>query len=78
MKTYNLESGRPSNFPPCESYVSVKEKYMSPLQYSSPGSSQYNLREANKEDIGQSVFCQSVDDNKLAPSVEDIKFLRTM
>ncbi|KAL0148594.1 hypothetical protein M9458_056141 [Cirrhinus mrigala] len=78
MKTYILESGRPSNFPPCESYVSVKEKYTFPFQHLSLGNSQYNLREANKEDIGQSVFCQSVNDNKLAPSVEDIKFLRTM
>lgn len=78
MKTYILESGRPSHFPPCESYVSVKEKYMSPLQHLFLGSSQYNMREANKEDIGQAMFCQSVDDNKLAPSVEDIKFLRTM
>ncbi|KAL1259106.1 hypothetical protein QQF64_009683 [Cirrhinus molitorella] len=78
MKTYILENGRPSNFPPCESYVSVKEKYTSPLHHLSLENSQYNLKDAYKEDIGQSVFCQSVNDNKLAPSVEDIKFLRTM
>lgn len=88
MKTYVFESGRPSHFSPCESHLSVKKKFMSPLQYLSFSRNlcENHLKGTNKDagstrmqgDIGQSVFCQTKNDNKLALLTEDLRFLRTI
>lgn len=72
MKTYIFENGRPSHFPPCENHLKVKEKYCPPNQPQSISYATYS------DKLGISVFQQTKDDHKLAPSVEDRLFLATM
>lgn len=79
MKTFILENGRPSHFNPCENHMKVKEKFSSNKQQLFAHSSGRNhSRSTVGESVGQSVFCQTKDDNKLAPSVEDLSFLSMM
>ncbi|KAI3352172.1 hypothetical protein L3Q82_020980 [Scortum barcoo] len=79
MKTYVLENGRPSHFPPCESHLTVKEKPVLPNQlHLFPHTPRENLLITNIGDLGSSVFHQTKNDNKLGPSMEDILFLKTM
>ncbi|XP_060761029.1 uncharacterized protein LOC132870982 [Neoarius graeffei] len=72
MKTYILENGRPSHFPPCENHLKVKEKICSPNQ------PQPVSRVTYSDNLGLSVFQQTKDDHKLASSMEDLLFLETM
>lgn len=68
LKTHILENDRHSIFPPCTSFMRIKEVQPS---CSRPD----KLPEMM---LGQSVFNQTEHDNKLAPSVEDIRFLKIM
>ena len=80
MKTCILENG-PSHLSPCENHLRVKEnisgknKYICsslwlPTQRSSP--------KQKEENLGQTVFCQTKNDNQLAPSIEDTTSLKIM
>ncbi|XP_059837241.1 uncharacterized protein LOC132400293 [Hypanus sabinus] len=67
LKTNVLESGRHSIFQPCTSSMYIKEAQQG-----------VNKREASDESLGQSVFAQTKYDNKLAPSAQDVFFLKMM
>ncbi|XP_021180355.2 uncharacterized protein LOC110369531 [Fundulus heteroclitus] len=68
LKTHILTNGRPTHFPPCENHFTVKSETSSP-----------NLKGyIHNESIGKNVFCQTTNDNKIAPSMEDLLFLKLM
>ena len=67
-KTHVLDSGRHSIFQPCTSFMHVKE---TPPSFNRPGKSPERL-------LGRTVFSQNEHDNKPAPSIEDILFLKIM
>ncbi|KAL1267084.1 hypothetical protein QQF64_002759 [Cirrhinus molitorella] len=70
MRTHILENGRPSYFSPCNNHIVLKEMFNEKTQFRKPSSlSSCRL---------QSVFQQTKDDNKFAPSVEDVLFLDMM
>lgn len=66
FKTSILKNGRPSFFRPCESIIYVKENFTGEQHRPPP------------EKLGKLIFSYSVDDDKLAPSVEDKTFLHIM
>lgn len=81
FKTNVLENGRPSIFTPCENHIHLKEKL------SIRDDKRYGFHHAFKGDttgrtdedhLGQLVFEQTENDNKLALSIEDEVFLDTM
>ena len=81
FKTNLLEKGRPSFLTPCPNRIHLQEKMCYSGEQQGGPSLVYNQRHARKapcEDLGQDVFQISRDDNKLAPSVEDTIFLKTM
>ncbi|XP_060795476.1 uncharacterized protein LOC132898102 [Neoarius graeffei] len=68
FKTHVLDNGRHSIFQPCTSFMQVKE-------------TQPRFSEPNKVPermLGHRVFDQTEHDNKPAPSIEDILFLKIM
>lgn len=65
-KTNVLENGRPSLFTPCPSHIQIKD-----ISYTQTG-------KAKEKALGSLVFHKTKDDNKLALSIEDEKFLRIM
>lgn len=70
MRTHILENGRPSYFSPCDNHIVLKEMFNEKTQFQKPlGLSSYRLH---------SVFQQTKDDNKFAPSAEDKLFLDIM
>lgn len=81
LKTHVLDNGRPSFLTPCDNRFSVKENFSlmshtkaTPQQAQSP-----NPRtKPAVENLGETVFCRTVTDNQLAPSVEDTIFLKKM
>ncbi|XP_047671761.1 uncharacterized protein LOC125145112 [Tachysurus fulvidraco] len=68
FKTNVLESGRYSIFQPCTSFMRIKE-----MQQSGNTSAK-----STEKTLGETVFSRTEDDNKPAPSVEDIAFLKIM
>ena len=78
MKTHVLENGRPSLFQPCENHMTVKENFSKQHQPFKHTASEKVSVCASDEKFGQSVFRQTKHDNKLALSMEDMLFLRTM
>lgn len=70
MRTHILENGRPSCFSPCNNHIVLKEMFNEKTQFQKPSAlSSCRLH---------SVFQQTKDDNKFAPSVEDKLFLDIM
>lgn len=78
VKTHILENGRPSHFPPCENHLNVKEKFTTDSQFQPCHHSSNNTLKGVNESLGKSVFEKTKNDSKLAPSVEDLLFLKTM
>lgn len=68
FKTNVLESGRPSMFQPCTSFIRVKEVQQGFNQCS----------KVTEKTLGKSVFTKTEHDNKPAPSMEDKTFLTLM
>lgn len=81
LKTHVLDNGRPSFFTPCDNHFSVKENF-SLMGHTKATPQQSQPRNPHSkptaENLGETVFCRTVTDNKLAPSVEDIIFLKKM
>ncbi len=78
FKTNILENGRPSLFIPCTSHVHIKEKITSnltALHMAHDFETHWNM---NKDNIGQTLFIRSENDNKSALSIEDEVFLKIM
>lgn len=78
--TSTTEQKRPSIFEPCPNVFRVKERYN---QFQCPDHTRAHATEKLKwnesvEELGCTVFQQSKEDNKVAPSIDDISFLRIM
>ncbi|XP_030613054.1 uncharacterized protein LOC115799898 [Archocentrus centrarchus] len=67
LKTVVLENGRPTVFKPCDSLLRFKE-------------TPHTIRpsKAPEQTLGQTVFNQTENDNKPAPSVQDALFIKMM
>ncbi|XP_035986523.1 uncharacterized protein LOC118560020 isoform X2 [Fundulus heteroclitus] len=76
-KTFVLENGRASHLQPCNSQITVKETFTETPELSRSLRS-FQASGCNVDSIGQQVFAHTPDDHKLAPSVEDIRFLQIM
>lgn len=81
LKTYILENGRPTCFAPCDSLLRVKDDYS---LRSTQGAIPWNpmqttpVKATTDESLGEAVFCQGINDNQFAPSIEDSTFLEMM
>lgn len=77
--TNTLENGRQSLFKPCPNRYDVKEKICDkhPSLYTSAHEGKLAL-ERNKDHVGCDVFKRTKEDEKLAPSVEDLTFINIM
>lgn len=80
FKTNVLDNGRPSFLTPCESFIQLKEKvsYGGEQQDSLSISTKGNRGRVTEHMIGCTVFSRTKEDNKLAPSIDDTVFLKTM
>ena len=67
FRTSILENGRTSFLKPCESSIHVKERFTGE-----------HFTQPARDDLGQQLFSHTVEDNKLALSVEDETFLHIM
>ncbi|KAK7898591.1 hypothetical protein WMY93_019444 [Mugilogobius chulae] len=68
FKTTVLESGRPSTFQPCTSYMQIKDSL--PKLNSST--------KVTEETLGKTVFDRTDKDNRPAPSIDDETFMEKM
>jgi len=81
FKTSILDNGRHSFLSPCCSQIKVKEKldvnsqWQQPLETTPEDSI---LLVPDGESVGHSVFSYTANDHKIAPSVEDTRFLQIM
>lgn len=78
--TMLLENGRPSFLTPCESFIQLKEKlsYSGEQQDGLSISTKGNKGKVTEHTIGCTVFSRTKEDSKLAPSIKDTVFLKTM
>lgn len=80
LKTHILDNGRPSLLTPCDRRINVKENFTQ--SYSKATTHQplalSPCSRPTEESLGKTVFCHSDTDNQLAPSVEDMIFLKNM
>lgn len=81
VKTCILENGHPTCFTPCDSHLMVEDNYNlrgnqriipEELQQITP------VKATTEESFAEAVFCQSRNDNQLAPSIEDKTFFEMM
>lgn len=79
-KTFILENGRTSHLQPCISQIRVKEKFSQAAmhQYRPALTSTFSSTPHSGESLGQTIFIQTADDHRLAPSLEDVRFLQIM
>nr|XP_054604550.1 uncharacterized protein LOC129165413 [Nothobranchius furzeri] len=80
LKTHILDNGRPSCLIPCNSHLNVKEDFS--LSQTRSSSTQtpmvYPHPKPTADLLGETVFQQASNDNRLAQSVEDMIFLEKM
>nr|XP_020483745.2 uncharacterized protein LOC109978925 [Labrus bergylta] len=81
FRTNILENGRPSLMSPCPNKIRVKEGF----SHNHQSQNSFITQEENGAPltdlmglVGESVFCSTKDDDKTAPSMEDLAFLRIM
>ena len=79
-KTAILENGRASHLQPCNNHIIVKEVFgQAPKHQHYPAStSTCSSTTLIGDCLGQTVFARTPDDHRLAPSMEDLEFLRIM
>ena len=75
FRTSILETGRPSFLSPCSSKIQVKEMFAHGYSALDTTDSTQTL---NGENLGQSVFLHTANDNKLALSMDDPSILQIM
>ncbi|XP_072564870.1 uncharacterized protein, partial [Paramormyrops kingsleyae] len=78
FKTNILENGRPSCMTPCSSSMHIKEGYNSPPNLFPLHRKQQWAPAMLKDSTSDHIFYYTKDDDKLAPSMEDLAFLRIM
>ncbi|KAI2663492.1 Acid-sensing ion channel 5 [Labeo rohita] len=79
-KTAILENGRTSHFQPCNNQIRVKEVFgqaARPWHHTAPTSIHPSTM-LSGDCLGQTIFARSPDDHRLAPSMEDLEFLKIM
>ncbi len=79
-KTAILENGRTSYLQPCNNQIRVKEVFgqaSRPQHHPAPTSIRSSMM-LSGDCLGQTVFARSPDDHRLAPSMEDLEFLKIM
>ena len=78
--TSTTERKRPSIFEPCPNVFQVKERYSHFQGPDNPRACSTEKLTCNEkvEQLGSTVFQQTKDDNKVAPSINDISFLQIM
>ncbi|KAL1252709.1 hypothetical protein QQF64_017402 [Cirrhinus molitorella] len=79
-KTAILENGRTSHFQPCNNQIRVKEVFgqaARPWHHTAPTSICPSLM-LSGDRLGQTIFACSPDNHRLAPSMEDLEFLKIM
>ena len=80
FKTTILENGRASHLQPCNNTIRVKEVFdQAPKHqlHSAPITACGSVK-PTEDCLGQTVFARTPDDHRLAPSIEDLEFLRIM
>ena len=81
FRTYILENGRSSMMSPCLNKINVRESSSYNSQLHNPSTSNQDQRSLPRDTtslMGESVFRYTKDDDKTAPSMEDLAFLRIM
>ncbi|XP_067250257.1 uncharacterized protein [Chanodichthys erythropterus] len=81
FKTHILGNGRPSYMSPCPNSMHVKDFFNlhnEPQKSSTLNPKQSSLLMHNECPIGESVFCHTKYDDKPAPSMDDLAFLKIM
>ncbi|KAL0168120.1 hypothetical protein M9458_036342, partial [Cirrhinus mrigala] len=81
FKTYILENGRPSYLPPCRSHLHVKDPTQSYSSLHFPLPQRPATQTASPscgDKTSLSVFACTDKDNMLAPSIENLKFIKIM
>lgn len=79
-KTAILENGRTSHLQPCNNQIRVKEVFgqvPKHQHYPAPTSTCGSIMRIG-DGLGQNVFARTPDDHRLAPSMEDLEFLKIM
>lgn len=78
--TSTTEQKRPSIFEPCPNVFHVKERYNNFQHPDHPRAHSTDKLNCNEkfEKLGCTVFQQTKDDNKVAPSIDDVSFLQIM
>nr|XP_054596974.1 uncharacterized protein LOC129163443 [Nothobranchius furzeri] len=77
LKTHVLANGRPTHFTPCGNHFNVKTELSLPVRPPIPSNT--NVKQSGAgTGLEDDVFCQTKNDNKLAPSMEDLSFLKIM
>ena len=77
--TNALEQNRPTLFKPCPSVLNVKEKYgFKPSESIVPCLRETPTCHGDETDLGCNVFELTGNDNKMAPSIDDLTFMAIM
>ncbi|KAI4905746.1 hypothetical protein NFI96_003038 [Prochilodus magdalenae] len=77
--TNALEQNRPTLFKPCPSVFNVKEKYgFKPSESIVPCLRETPTCHGDETDLGCNVFELTGNDNKMAPSIDDLTFMAIM
>nr|XP_055029189.1 uncharacterized protein LOC129418268 [Misgurnus anguillicaudatus] len=75
-KTNTLLNGRPSYLSPCTNVLQIKEKSVRQLKDTQICTDTYQAMQT--DNLGDNIFIKSEDDEKLAPSQQDMQFLTIM
>jgi len=80
FKTNVVENGRPFYLTPCESVMQRKEKlsFDGELLDRPSNRLEANTKRTSEHNLGHTAFNNTENDNKLAPSIENTVFLKTM
>ncbi|XP_057695101.1 thymocyte nuclear protein 1 isoform X1 [Corythoichthys intestinalis] len=78
LKTNVLQNGRASYFSPCPNTFQIKESNGFSSQSNTKPTSQNERKNTNTDQLGQTVFERTKDDDKPALSIEDKYFLDIM
>ncbi|XP_033991975.1 uncharacterized protein LOC117487461 [Trematomus bernacchii] len=79
-KTSILENGRTSHLQPCNNQIKIREIFNQAPDYTHHPAltSKFSTATHDADSLGQTIFTRTANDHKLAPSVEDMKFLKIM
>ncbi|XP_034385776.1 uncharacterized protein LOC117729138 isoform X1 [Cyclopterus lumpus] len=76
--TNTTERGRPTLFDPCPNMFRVKEKYSDTQATNHLQTHPEEISNCDVDSLGHNIFKQTKDDNNMAPSIQDISFMKIM